>query len=187
MDATSSSVSSNDPYADWELELQKYLDFLVESDKTEDLVAVLRAQLYLEIELANLLAANDPKASLNRRAGSDAKLKKAEKAGLLDAGECATFREINHLRNRFAHLPIKHAVDENDLALLEATLPPKFTEAVAVYPAKNIFREHDLKTPSAKVRIILLVVFNWLCSRAAAKRPLANMTGAEDPGLFAAP
>jgi hypothetical protein len=165
------SVSNNDPYAEWELELVKYLDFLIESDKGEDLVAVLRAQLYLEVELANLLLVNNPKASLKPRDGFDAKLKKVEKAGLLDAGECATFREINRLRNRFAHLPLRHNVDENDLALLEAALPPTFTKAVASYPAKNIYAKHDLETPSAKIRIILIVVFNWLCSRAAAERP----------------
>ena len=169
-----SSASINDPLADWELEIQKYRNFLIESDRKDDLVAVLRAHLYLEIELSTLLLANDPKASLKQRDGFDAKLKKVEKAGLLDAGVIATFGEINHLRNRFAHLPIKRDVDEDDLSLLEAALPPKFSKAVATYPAKNIYREHDLKTPSAKVRIILIVLFNWLCSRAAHERDITR-------------
>jgi hypothetical protein len=165
-----SSVSSNDPLADWELEIQKYLNFLVESDKKEDLIAVLRAHLYLEIGLSSLLLANNPKASLNQRDGFDAKLKQVEAGGLLDAGEIATFRAINNLRNRFAHLPIKHDVDADDIYRLEAALPLKFSNAVADYPAKNIYREHGLETPSGKVRIILIMLFNWLLSRAAHER-----------------
>ena len=138
------------------------------------MIAVLRAHLYIEIELANLLLANNPKVSLKQGNGFDAKLRKVEKAGLLDAGEIATFREINRLRNRFAHLPIKHDVDNDDLATLQAALPPRFTKAVAKYPAKNIYREHGLDTPSSQVRVILMVMFNWLCSRAAHERDVSR-------------
>lgn len=171
---SSGSASSNDPLADWELEIQKYLEFLIESDKEDDLIAVLRAHLYIEIEIFNLLVASNPKASLKQRDGFDAKLKKIEKARLLDTGEIAAFREINRLRNRFAHLPIKHDVDKDDLATLQGALPPKFTKAVAKYPAKNIYHEHGLETPSGQVRVILMVVFNWLCSRAAHERDVTR-------------
>ncbi len=158
---------------EWEVETRKYLGYLMDSDHEEDLVAVLRAHIYIEIELYNLLAA--------RYWGLDELLKQNTKyyhqkvawtkpGNLLDEHYRSMFIEIGRLRNRFAHAPIKRNLDENDLTQLEASLPERIAEAVDAYSAKGIYKAHDLATPSAKVRIILIVVFNWLCSRGAHER-----------------
>jgi len=96
-------------------------------------------------------------------------LKKVEKEGLLDSDETKALKSINCLRNAFAHIPIKHNVDEADVKQIKDALPPKLAKAVE-YPARKIYREHGLDTPSREVRIILMVLFNWLRSRSAHER-----------------
>jgi hypothetical protein len=166
-------VNSNDKLEEWEVETIKYLDYLVDSDHEEDLVGVLRAHIYIELELYNLLAARYPGQDQWLQSKTKLYHQKVDLTGtseLLDVDYRNMFTEIGRLRNRFAHPPVKRNLDEDDLAALKASLPKNIEDAANNYSAKAIYKAHDLTTPSAKVRIILIVVFNWLCSRAAHER-----------------
>jgi hypothetical protein len=170
---TSTNMTANSE--SWETEIIRYLNFLEDADNNEDLVAILRGHLYIEIALTELLSANPQTIhKFDEKTDYQDKVGLTKRPSLLNKQERKMLKAIGLLRNRFAHLHtgsfglhVKTAIDSDDLAELEETLPGSIAKAAIDKTGEKFYQDRDPNLPSTTVRILLRVIFNWLSSRAA--------------------
>ncbi len=136
-------------------EMELLGDFLQTVSHEEDLVAVLRGHLMVDVQLNDLLA--------QRLGGSDvlAFVAFQDKVTLTKRHELVPkdFRKlllaVNDLRNSFAHPPIKKTLTDDDVAALYKAVPTDFRNVLFEYHGADA-------RPGDKVRAILGFTFSWL-------------------------
>lgn len=111
-----------------------YDPYVADLASTEELVAVLRGHLHLEILLGELLLLRFPggDAWLHFVQFSDT-VRLARREGLIPSDYARSLRQVGELRNTFAHPPIKTVLSDEDA-----------TKFVRAFP--DVFEKHILQT-----------------------------------------
>lgn len=139
-------------------EVELLVDFLQTVSHEEDLVAVLRGHLMVDVQLNELLSERVGGIEVLSFVSFQDKVTLTKRQQLVAREYRRLLLAVNDLRNSFAHLPIKKSLTGDDAAELYKAVPAEARDVITAYHGPDA-------TAGQQVRAILGFAFSWLHGR----------------------